>query len=256
MQLFILWFSLAFSMQDKEIIRYDHSFFEIDHLGAIYLVQGLELIKFNEDGQQLAVYSDSQLGNVKSIDVSDPLRILIFHSDFNQIVYLDNTLAVIGNEINLYDFSDNETDLVCSSQKSGFWLYNSIDNQALHISASGTILTKSMLLDSFFDDAEISFIQEHDNNLYLLYSGKGVLCLDQNGQFMRKLSIPGIQGIQFMKNRLVYQTDQGIYAYRKDTPNDDLLMEKASLLKHDLKLKNNQVYISNTKSISIRNLSF
>ena len=256
MHFLIIWFASLFCSTNTSEIITSCDYFEVDHLGNIYVVTNSELSKYDTDANKIYNYSDASLGNISFIDTSDPLRILVFYQDFNQLVYLNNKLTKIGNEIDLYDFSVNETDLVCNSQNGGFWIYNSIENQATHVSNNGNITKQSMLLGSFFGNSEIMKISEKNSNLYLLFAKNGILQLDQNGQFIRKLIINGIQDFQVQGNFIYYQKEKGFYKYLPLNQEDQMIYSKASSEKKTIRINKDKIFISNEKSISIKILSF
>lgn len=250
----LLWFSLLLSPQNKVQINQIHDSFSVDHLNNIFVVNNSELIKFDSQGKKCASFSNSMLGSISHIDVTNPLRILLFYHDFNQILFLDRKLAKIGNEIDLYEYSNNETELICSSINGGFWLYNSNENQAIHISESGIKINQSILLNSFYKDITPSKMLEYNNDLYLLYPKFGVLNLDRNGQFRRKISISGIKDFQISQNNLIYTTESGIFSFQSFEKEDKLIFPSESLSEEKYSIKNNKLYISNKKSISIKSV--
>ncbi|WP_306741921.1 hypothetical protein [Marinifilum sp. D714] len=256
MPILLIWFLSVLNLYQPTKITTPCDFFEIDHMGNVYVVNGAQLSRYNSEGKQVCNFSDSSLGSICSIDVSDPLRILVFYRDFNQIIYLNNKLSNIGSEINLYDFSDNETEFVCNSQKGGFWMYNSIEKQATHITNNGELADQTILLVSFFDDAEVTKIFEHNSYLYLLYKNEGILQLDQNGQFVRKLSIKNLQDFQLIGNHIYYQDKSGIYLYQTLNQPDKLIYPKEDPSKSTIRCNKDRIFIKDKNSISIKTLSF
>ncbi|PXX95693.1 hypothetical protein DF185_21590 [Marinifilum breve] len=256
MQILLIWFLSVLNLYEPTNINTPCDFFEIDHMGNVYVVNGSQLSKYNSEGEQVCNFSDSSLGSISSIDVSDPLRILLFYRDFNQIIYLNNKLSTIGNEIDLYDISDNETEFVCNSQKGGFWMYNSIENQATYITNNGEIAAQTILLGSFFEDAEIVKMFEHNSDLYLLYENKGILQLDQNGQFVRKLSFQDIQDFQLIGKQIYYQDKTGIHLYQALNQSDQLIHTKEDPSREIIQCTKDKIFIKNENSISIKTLSF
>lgn len=256
MQVLLIWFLSVLNLYQPTKINTTCDFFEIDHMGNVYVVNGSQLSKYSSEGKQVCNFSDSSLGNISSIDISDPLKILLFYRDFNQIIYLNNKLSNIGNEIDLYDFSDNETEFVCNSQKGGFWMYNSIKKQAFYIANNGEIAAQSILLGSFFDEAEITKMFEHNSYLYLLYKNKGILQLDQNGQFVRKIPFQDIQDFQLIGNRIYYQTKTGIHLYQALNQSDQLIHTKEDSSMAIIRCNKDRIFIKNENSISIKIISF
>ncbi len=251
---FLLWISLLFSVQDSIQINQIHDFISVDHLGNLFAVRNTELIEFNIKGEKTTEFSNSNLGSISHIDVSDPLRILVFYNDFNQILFLDRNLTKIGNEIDLYEFSDNETELVCSSPDGGFWMYNSNDNQVIHISKNGQKINQSILLNSFFKDQPPSKIIEYNNDLYLFYPELGILNLDRNGQFKKRIAIAGIKNFQISQNTIIYTIASGIYSLQPLAKEDKLIYRLNDSQEDTFILRHDNLYISNKKSISIKTL--
>ncbi|MDM8159278.1 hypothetical protein QUH73_05545 [Labilibaculum sp. K2S] len=249
---FLLCLFLVFPSQNNVQINQVHDFISVDHLGNIFVVNKSELIEFNSKGEKLAVFSNSMLGSICHIDVSNPLRILLFYNDFNQILFLDRNLAEIGSEIDLFEFSDNETELVCSSANGGFWIYNSNDNQAIRISDIGNIINQSILMNSFYQDCIPDKMLEYNNDLYLLYPEMGILNLDRNGQFKKKIPLPGIKNFHISQNTLLYTTESSIYSFQPMAKEDKLIYKLEDSQEGELIIRNNNLYISNKKSISIK----
>ena len=65
--------------------------FSIDNLGNIFILyQNGQLKKLNPAGDSLAVFNDvRRYGKLFSIDVTNPLKILLYYKDFSTIVILD-----------------------------------------------------------------------------------------------------------------------------------------------------------------------
>jgi hypothetical protein len=78
------------------------------------------------------VFRDYQLGPVTSVDIINPLNVVVFYQDVNTVVLLDNRL----NEIERINFNDlNEFVNVGSATNAGnnrLWIFN-IDTQQLEL---------------------------------------------------------------------------------------------------------------------------
>ncbi len=252
---FLIWLIYILPVQQYPVLNHSHDFFVIDNLGNIISVGNNEILKFNSKGDKTASFSNSMLGEISTIDASNPLRLLVFYKEFNQVLFLDRNLAEIGTEVDLYEYSENETELLCSSPHGGFWTYNSIDNQAAHISEFGKTINKSILLSDFWEDEIPSSMHVYTNDLYLLYPEKGILILDQNGQFKKKISIPEIQNFQLNKNSIIYTKQSGIYSINTFQKEDTLIYQFDKQEIQNAVIYDNKIYLSNKKSISITPLT-
>src|SRR5438552_190098 len=76
------------------VIKSRYDYFTADNLGNFYTVREDELIKYLPNGKMFARYSNLKLGSISAIDVTNPLKILLYYRDFQQIIFLDNQLSV------------------------------------------------------------------------------------------------------------------------------------------------------------------
>ena len=63
---------------------------EVDQYGYFYIIDQDNLIKYDSEGHTLYHYSNKLLGNIDQIDISNPLRPLLFYKDQGLIIVLDN----------------------------------------------------------------------------------------------------------------------------------------------------------------------
>ncbi|MEC4004670.1 hypothetical protein OX283_008380 [Flavobacterium sp. SUN052] len=77
----------------------------------------------------LLQYQNVSLGKITKVDLTNPLKIVVFYEEFNSVVILDNQL----NEIQKLDFSKLETPIIaaavgiCGQNK--LWIFNSLNQQ-------------------------------------------------------------------------------------------------------------------------------
>ena len=77
-------------------IKGDIVAFTVDNLDNIYLLNSTNQVKkLNSNGDSVAVFNDvKKFGQASLIDVSNPLKILLYYRDFATIVVLDRLLNV------------------------------------------------------------------------------------------------------------------------------------------------------------------
>src|SRR5687767_709932 len=70
--------------------------FAVDNLDNVYILNSRnQLRKFNEKGDSVGVYNDvKKFGQATLIDVSNPLKVLLYYRDFATVVMLDRFLDV------------------------------------------------------------------------------------------------------------------------------------------------------------------
>ncbi len=78
-------------------------YLNVDVLDNIYVITaGNQLKKMNSLGDSLAVFNEvKKYGNPSYIDVSNPLKILVYYKNFSTVVVLDR-LLINRNNINTY----------------------------------------------------------------------------------------------------------------------------------------------------------
>src|SRR6478672_13345293 len=77
---------------------------KIDNLGNFFLVTPQnEVMKFNPQGKFLWNYTNNSFGDIDQLDVTDPLRVVIYYPAHQQIIVLNNNL----NEISRFSFNQN-----------------------------------------------------------------------------------------------------------------------------------------------------
>ena len=189
---------------------------DIDVLGNIYVVNNEnQLIKYNETGEQQALYYNKRLGDIHSIDVSNPLSILVFFKDFGIVLRLDNTLS----EITRLDFSTNNSfediTAVCLSNDNKYWIYDVQKHEVFKIDEKFNILSEtSSLYDVAIRKSEVFKMQESGNNLLVLTKENGIAVFDNYGQHIKTIYDYGIKDFQFDGKQLIYKANTS-YKYQK-----------------------------------------
>lgn len=106
------------------------NFIGVDKFDFIYFTYRNTFYKQKND--ERFEYRDIQFGTIESVDISNPLQLLIFYKDANSIVILDNRL----NERKRIKFDhlreQRNIDFASLANEQSIWLFN-IDSQELEI---------------------------------------------------------------------------------------------------------------------------
>jgi len=205
--LILVQFLLPVEFQFVKSVKVDGDRHFSDPMGNVYIIKNNHLVKFVQDYTQVAEYTNLFLGNIHSVDVSDPLRILIYYRDHNQVVWVDNFLSEIRSPIWLDDLGVDQAQLVCSSNQGGFWIFNGLNNQLQYFDVNLQFVHESITLNSLTGpDIQPTFMLEKSRNVYLNVPGFGILVFDRFGNYSKTipLEIPG----EFQV------TDQNLYYYK------------------------------------------
>ncbi len=201
--------------QDSIII--DHKQFAIDQLDALYIVSpDDELIKLNTQNQVQFKYSNSRLGAITSINVSDPLATICFYEDFQTIVLLDRTLNPLS-EINLADWGFNNITATCNAGNNQLWVYDASDMQLAQMAKDRNTPIRTFPINLHTDDSFIiKKMLVNQENIYCLSAKGNIYKISLIGESLQKiLGNEQYIDFQFSGNRLLVLDKKGqIYHYK------------------------------------------
>ena len=176
-----------------------------DNLGNPFVVNGDELIKLRDDGQLFRRYSNKTLGHISSVDVSNPLKILVFYKDFSRIVFLDNTLSENGTAINLDERDLEQTSLVCTSYDNGFWLFEPVHFRLIrfnqHLQESVRVLNLNQVLNGPLQPIALC---ENENRLFMNDPQRGIILFDVFGTYVKTIPLKGVRKFQVTGDIIIY----------------------------------------------------
>lgn len=122
-------FAQELTLVNKTALQADH-FIGFDSYNHIYFTKNNVLHKEGELGN--FVFQDFQLGPIASVDIINPLNVVVFYAEMNTVVFLDNRL----NEKERINFNDLPSFLnVSTATNAGnnkLWVFN-IDTQQLEL---------------------------------------------------------------------------------------------------------------------------
>ncbi|MCB0396045.1 MAG: hypothetical protein KDD36_05305 [Flavobacteriales bacterium] len=170
-------------------IRGEHIF--ADHMGSVYVVHGEEVKRFRMNApDQVATFSQKNSGTPSFLDVTNPLKPLLFYPDFMQVQLLDRQLAAMGPPIALDQAGYPLTQLICTSHNNGYWIYDPekqaivrLDNDWKPTGQSGSLL---QLMEKA---PKPYWIQQANNKVYLGDHNNGILVFDIYGTWLHTLPI-------------------------------------------------------------------
>jgi hypothetical protein len=105
-------------------------FMGYDNYDNLYTITGMVLDKKGPTGTFR--FTDFQLGTIRSVDIINPLNIVVFYADTNTAILLDNKLTEI-ERIN-FNFVEDFANISTASNAGGnkLWLFNA-DSQQLEV---------------------------------------------------------------------------------------------------------------------------
>lgn len=209
-----------------------------DALGNIYTVKENNLILYSNEGKKLYTYSNSFLGNISMIDVTDPMRILLFFKEFNKVIFLSNKLAEIGSPIELDNSGYSQVSICCTSNSGGFWIFDSQMLQLIHLNSNLEADRKGTIIQSVFNKSENIPVKLLENNdiIYMSVPKTGLLLFDKFGVFKKLIPITEINYFQIIGDNIIYLSENKLCSY--SLIKNELIQE----INLDLKIKSVSVF--------------
>lgn len=189
--------------------------FAVDNLGNVYVINTFNQIKkLNSNFDSIAVFNDTrQYGSITHVDVTNPLKILVYYAEFSTILVLDRFLN-LRNKIDLRKQNIFKASSIALSFDNFIWVYDEFDHQIKKINDEGNIVMQSNDFRLALDTVMIpQAILDYNGKLYLYQPNKGLLVLDYYGALQHFYEIKGLQNVQFNKNNFIGFTQDGLVSY-------------------------------------------
>jgi hypothetical protein len=192
----VIAFFLPSLLSGQEQIRlsgqlpYEVSWAGTDQLGFHYIITHKEeVLKLGSDGRVLSQYAQTRFGKPQWMDLSNPLKVLLWFDDFKTIVWLNRSLTPVG-ETNLIDAGLPEVRTLAAARDGNIWLYDEPAFKLRKINPSGQALLESTALNAFLDSTPvITCIRETDSGVWAATQSHGLLRFDIFGQFQQRFPI-------------------------------------------------------------------
>lgn len=229
------------SFQFLRSLKGDFISFNVDNLENIYLLTNTnQLKKVNINGDSIGVFNDiKRFGIPTSIDVTNPLKILLYYDKVSTVVILDRIL----NVRNIIDFRKQNIFLVktiAGSYDNNIWIFDEADFKLKKIDEKGNQLMETtgwrILFDSVPSPAQLI---DRNNYIYLYDPEKGFYIFDYYGGFKNRLA--------FLSWKNVDVSAKNIYGFRNN------ILYSCEISTLNLKEYNLPSYIRDYKAIKAIN---
>lgn len=197
---------------EAEIPLSAERFVGVDEFNNLYYIS--ENILYKKTSKKVFSYSNIELGALRSVNIQNPFKIILFYADFNSVIILDNNLNELTQRI---DFTQetkfNNVTFVTGSSQNNIWLY--ADDNKLHLY---DYLRYSEVLQTqpttFYDpDFKIKALVSTYKKVWIL-SDKMVLEFNEYGVYTQTYELEGPQHIFPFQKGFIYVRDQQ-FVYQK-----------------------------------------
>ena len=205
-------------------IKGDITSFAADNFDNLYLLNSYDqLKKIDAGGDSIAVFNNvRRYGKLAQIDVTNPLRVLLYYKDFSTIVVLDRLLSN-RSTIDLRKQDIFQVEAVCLSYDNKIWLYDEFEHKLKKIDEDGKLLFATTDFRQLFDEAfSFTSICDQDGYLYLYDKNKGVYVFDYYGSLKNIFSLTGYDNFKTVGKFITGTRHDSLMRYQ---PSNLLLQE-------------------------------
>ncbi len=195
----------------RQIVKADG--FKLDKIGHLYFVKDNVLTKTDKDLNVLFTYDDFAWGNISDIDVSNPLKIIVFYKDFNRIVYLDNNLAELRDPVLLDDLNYYNIDVVATTQQGGILIYDNQFSQVINLDQNLINIQQGTNLYSIIKGAQIIDMQISTDYIALQTVQNDILILDKFANFYTMVNANEVTPVCLDNNVMYYCENNYVIAF-------------------------------------------
>ncbi len=237
-----------------KIIPGNFSYFNVDNLDNIYLITNTaQLKKINSNGDSVAVFNDvKRYGNPSSIDVTNPLKVLLYYKNYSTVVVLDRLLTV-RNNINFRKQNIFSVNSICLSYDNNIWVFDEEDYKLKKIDEEGKLLLETTGWRHLFDTVPSpSQLIDRDNFIYLYDSEKGFYIFDYYGSFKNRLAFLNWDNVEVNGKTMYGFSDDKLYSYElKSLTLKEYLLPAFFRKFTSIKVMNGKVYLLTEAGITI-----
>lgn len=187
-----------------KLISGDFSYFATDNLDNIYLLSSNnQLKKINSNGDSAGVFNDvRKYGKLFAIDVTNPLKLLLYYQNFSTVVVLDRFLNV-RNVINLRNQNIFNVKTIATSYDNNIWLFDEGDAKLKKIDDNGLVLSETIDFRMVFDSIPSPVqILDTDGFVTLYDPNKGFYIFDYYGALKNKLPFLQWKNVAVISNKV------------------------------------------------------
>lgn len=174
---------------DSTLIAKNVNYYKVDRLGNVYYVDSKNTLnKFEPSINRYTKYADLRNGEITTIDVSNPLRIVVFYESQSVVKFLDINLTEINSFQIRNNYSEGWVSLVSGSNNNGLWMYDNVNRKLIKIGEQFNTQFSSgdlyLLLSKRINPISLF---ENSDELFLCDSTQGIFVFDLFGGYKKTI---------------------------------------------------------------------
>lgn len=195
------------------------SSFAADNLGNIYpITTDNQLKKYSTKGDSMGVFNNvRKYGKLSYIDVTNPMKTLLFYKDFRTILVLDRFLNVVNN-IDLRKQNIFQVRAIALAYDNNIWVFDEQDSRLRKIGEDGRLISETADLRLVLDEAPVPVSIFDQNGYVFMYDPqKGMYIFDYYGALKVKLSLLNWTDVQVIGNNILGRKNGQLLQYTTGT---------------------------------------
>jgi len=183
----------------------DIASFTADNLGNIYILTTKGLLKkYGNKGDSLNVFNEvRRYGNVYAMDVTNPLKVILYYRDFSTVVMLDRFLNRI-NTVDLRKAGVFQAKALALSYDNNLWVFDEQSAKLKKIGDDGRLIMETTdLRQALTRLPSPQKIIDRDGFVYLCDEDNGIYIFDYYGTLKNELALTGIRDIQVINKTIL-----------------------------------------------------
>lgn len=157
---------------------------KVDALDNIYLTKGSEIVKYDSAGVLKFQQSIKAYGKAAQIEPVNTMKLIYFSEEQQTICFLDNTLSVTEDCVDLLDYDIYNASLIASSARPELlWVYDNVNSTLKLISLAnvGEVMQEILNVKGLLSLNDVNQLFESGEKLYLLDREHKIVVLDFYG---------------------------------------------------------------------------
>ena len=249
---FFLISTYNFLFAQTQIPNVTANYIKIDPYGNLYAVKEAQLSKFSPQGRLLYTYSKNSLGVISSIDVFNPMKIMLFYQDAGMLVFLNEQLSLITDPISLFENNYSTISLASYSSANQIHLYDNTHKYLLTLDFFMREISKTPINFPAFNPQKM--IELEEKSLAFHDSETGIYLFDAFGTFNKLVPIITSNPVTVTSELIYYTNNNELFIYNYKTLNAETKQLPVSDVIQTLYYRNNMIVLLQDRTIWIYEL--
>ena len=202
---------ILLSQEGRKIEQVKGDFFTIDIYGDIYIVERSVFYKFNLKGELLFSFANRQLGAISSVNVDNPMKIMLFYQDIGSVIFLNDKLVPITNELNFFEKGYSAVSLSTFSGNNQIYFYDPLYSNLVATDFFLKEVSRVHLTFTPFTPVKIFNIKEKN---VIMYDPKtGFYIFDVFCNFVKKLALTTPSDVNIFNEKIYFIENEMLSVY-------------------------------------------